>query len=150
MSTFSSVLLGICITAATGGIINLLAPTGNTGKNVKMAVTVFMLLSICTSVSSVWKNADIQTIKSEESFYENAGEIVEDNVRNAVIKITKDILEKEKVVFSKVEAETYISDENEILVSKIIIYGANKNEVQETADEITEKTGAEVCVFEAS
>ena len=69
---------------------------------------------------------------------------IEDNVKSAVLQTTEEILKKKEITFSRIDAETYISDENEILVKKISIYGVNDIKAQETADEIFEKTGAQV------
>lgn len=144
MSEISSVVLGICVTAATGGLINLLAPNGNMSKNVKTAVTLFMLVSICTSFKTAWKNSDVAVFSGSQMVYEEAGKIIEDNVKSAVLQLAEEILERNGIAFSEITIETYISDENEILVKKISIYGVNDNKAQETADEIFEKTGAEV------
>lgn len=148
MSEISSVILGICVTAATGGLINLLAPNGNMSKNVKTAVTLFMIVSICTSFKTAWKNSDVAVFSESQMVYEEAGKIIEDNVKSAVLVLTEEILERNGISFSEIDVETYVSDENEILIEKISIYGINDIKAQETADEIFEKTGAEVHFIE--
>lgn len=149
MSELSELLLGICTASAVGGIIHLISPSGNMGKSVKTAVTLFMLVSICISFKTAWRNTDISVYAESEEIYKEAGELIEENVRETVRQTVEEILKSRGFDFSKIEAETYITADNELLVKTVRIYGIKDGRIRETEDEISEKTGAEVQFVEA-
>ncbi len=149
MSTLYEILLGICITSATGGIVCLLAPDGNMGKSVRTAMTLFMLVSICLSFGTRWKSGDLTVFAESGEVYEEAGRIIEENVRKAVKQSVEEILERDGCDYSSVEIETYITKENEIAVRTVKIYGIKDSSARGTENEIFEKTGADVQYIEA-
>lgn len=142
MSETGTVLFGICIACTAGSFIYMLAPSGSMGKNVKTAVMMFVLFCICTSFTKAWKGVDVQVFSQSEDIYEQAEEIIRDNVKTAVTKTAEDILKENNIDFSHIEADICVSEDNEIYVRTIKIYSAKKSGLQETADEIFEKTGA--------
>ncbi len=149
MSTLCELLLGICITSATGGIVCLLSPDGNMGKSVRTAMTLFILVSICLSLGRGWKNDGFAVFGETDEVYSEAGRIIEENVKEAVKQSVEEILTKDGYAFSFTEVETYITESNEIAVREIRIYGIKDSAIRETEDEIFEKTGADVRYIEA-
>ncbi len=145
-------LLGIAFAALTGGIAYMLSPKGATDKCVRIAVSLFILVS----VFSPFVGGNVISIGGAFGDIENGGELNEslyeqiaDNVSAAVTVKTKEVLKQYGLEDCGIEVKTTFSD-GVVYAEKITVYSNTGYGGCEKAigSEITKKTGTEDVVLE--
>ncbi len=147
-------LLGISFAALTGGLVYMLSPKGATDRSVRIAVSLFILItalspfmngSVTFSTNSIFDKAISDSGDLSDALYEQ----IADNVAEAAKVQTKDVLEQYGLKDCGIEVNVTQSDG--------VVYAARINVISREGylgcersikSEITKMTGTEDVVLE--
>jgi len=147
-------LLGISFAALTGGIAYMLSPKGATDRSVRIAVSLFILVTALAPFMGGTVNFSAESIIGESAV--GSGELsdalydqIADNVKAAVTVKVKEVLKQYGLKDCGVEVEV-VSSEGTVNAGRITVYSNNGYGGCEKSikSEITKITGTEDVVLE--
>lgn len=142
MQTISALLFGICFAAALGGIVRLLSPDGSTKRLVKLCTALFVLTTALRPAQEIMRSLPQAHVRQNA---ETAAEAVLENARQALVRMTRRMLDAHGYTQAQIETQMIVRD-GEVHAGTFTITGVPADKAQEIADEIFALTGEQPAV----
>ncbi len=117
MNYFTSFLTAFCISAIFIGAVFLICPSGKMSQPVKYVLSLVFTLVIVSSVSKFQFDFDF-TLPKTDAYTQNADAI---KIQSAEF-VLSECLKSSDINFSKIQIQTTNSNDNSIIINKVIIF----------------------------
>jgi predicted esterase len=146
MQTISALLFGLCFAAALGGIVRLLSPDGSTKRLVRLCTALFVLTTALRPAQQLLRTLPEADVRENA---EAAADAVRENARQAILGVTRRILDAHGFGQAQIQVDTLVRD-GEVHAGAFIVSGVPAEQAQEIADEIFALTGERPVMETAS
>lgn len=135
----------ICVVLVITGIFLMLLPSGNTVKSVRLAIHLFLIISIVAPIFNV--RTDFSTFSydyelNENKAYNNLTELynkeIIESFKKELLITAKSVFEKYDIVPEKIEIMTNVNDNQSIDITSvnITLNNSDKNKSEKAISEI--------------
>ncbi len=123
MNYFTSFLTAFCVAAIFIGAVFLICPNGKMSQPLKYILSLIFTLVVISSVSKFQFDFDF-TLPKSETYTENADAI---KIQSAEYVLSS-CLKANNINFSKIEIQTTNSNDNSIIINKVIIFSNDEKD----------------------
>ncbi len=120
MEGIKQIALSVSVSATVISAFYIICPDGNMSRQMKYIIGLLMLLAVITPVVSV--NIEIPASDSKAGYSVDATQMVASQYEYIVEKV----LEENEIYFDRISVNTDISENGNIVISKVCVYGVSE------------------------